>query len=120
MERIAAGPRGLRAALHGAALLELGVFGFGLLEDGDVGVGVFPEGEKVLVGGARFRGVAGESIRACQAKTRQRSDDRVTDDAWVLDDFLEFRGCRRALFELEIGEPAQIDGNEIEARGDST
>jgi hypothetical protein len=36
-------------------LLELGVFGFGLLEDGDVGVGVFPEGEEVLVGGARFR-----------------------------------------------------------------
>jgi len=30
------------------------VLGFRLLQDGDVGVGVFPEGEKVVVGGARL------------------------------------------------------------------
>jgi hypothetical protein len=39
-------------------LLQLCVFGFGFFQDWDVGVGVFPEGEKVLVGDAGFRGFA--------------------------------------------------------------
>ena len=37
--------------------LQLRVLGFGLLQDGDVGIGVFPQGQKILVGGACFGGV---------------------------------------------------------------
>ena len=53
-----------------SVLLQLGVFGFGLLKDRHVGVGVFPESEKVLVLGSRFRGVTLHRIRPRQPEMR--------------------------------------------------
>ena len=100
-------------------LRELGVFGFGLLEDRDVGVGIFPEGKKILIGGARFCGLAGEYIGSCKSQVRQRSCDRVAGDARMVDDFLEFGDRLWALLQLEVGQAAQINGNEIEPRGNS-
>jgi len=43
---------------HGRSL-QPGILDFGLFQDGNIGVGVFPEGEKVLAGGAGF----GEGVR---------------------------------------------------------
>jgi hypothetical protein len=40
--------------LGGRRLLQLRVLRLGFLQDRDVGVGVFPEGEEILVSGARF------------------------------------------------------------------
>ncbi len=42
--------------------LQLPVFRPGFAQDGDVGVGVFPQREEIIVGGARFGGVALESV----------------------------------------------------------
>ena len=44
-----------------------------MLEDRCVGVGVFPEGEKILVGGAGFRGVCVEDIGPGKSEVRERA-----------------------------------------------
>ena len=49
-------------------LLQLRVLRLGLLQDGDVGIGVFPEGKEILIGGAAFGCVAGDSIGAGKAE----------------------------------------------------
>jgi hypothetical protein len=70
-------------------LLQLRVLRLGFLQDGDVGVGVFPEGQKILVSGLGFRGVAGEDISAGKAEMRQRTQRKVDDYAAVVRKLLE-------------------------------
>jgi len=81
-------------------LRELGVFGFGLLEDWDVGVGIFPEGEKILVGGAGFRGVTGQGVGAGEFEMSQGADEAIADQPAMVEDFLKFGGRGGSLFRL--------------------
>jgi len=43
------------------ASVQFGIFGVGLFQNGNVGIGVLPQGEKVLIGEAAFRLIAGKS-----------------------------------------------------------
>jgi len=116
--------------------LQFRVFRLSLLQDGDVGVGVFPEDEEVLVGGAglgeggawerghlarsllfptggrdaRAPSYAGfQCVRSAQAQVRQRADRLVQDDARVVENFLEFGGCRGTLVRGQVRLAPQVD-----------
>ena len=71
-----------------------------MLEDGDVGVGVFPEGEEILIGGAGFCGVAGESVGAGEFEMSQGADEAIGDKAAMVEDFLKLGGRGGSLFRL--------------------
>ncbi len=53
--------------------LQLRVLRLGLLQDGDVGVGIFPEGKKILIGGAGFGRIPLKRVGASKAELRQRT-----------------------------------------------
>ena len=116
--------------------LQFRVFRLSFLQDGDVGVAVFPEDEEVLVGsaglgegGAWERGHLARSllfptggrdarapsyagfqcVRSAQAQVRQRADRLVQDDARVVENFLEFGGCRGTLVRGQVRLAPQVD-----------
>ena len=53
--------------------LQLRVLCLGFFQDGNIGVGIFPESEEVLVGHARFGGVAFESVGSADLQMRERA-----------------------------------------------
>src|SRR5712692_776521 len=93
------------------ALLQLGVLGLGLLQDWDVGVGVFPLGEEILVGGACFGRVTLQSVGASKTESGQGCVGRSTDGRLVIENFLKLGSGLWALFELDIGQAAQVGGD---------
>src|SRR5260370_12982771 len=99
------------------ALVECGVFGVGLFQNGNVGIRVFPQGEKVLVGGAGFGLIAGESVSAGDAQVGKNADDFVGDDTGPIENFLKFRGSSKTLARCEAGGAAQVGGIKEEIDG---
>src|SRR5712692_4556698 len=74
--------------------LQLRVLFLGFLQNGDVGVGVFPEGEKVLTGGAALCGVAGEGVGASETEMCECPQREIQDDTAMIEEFLELgSGC---------------------------
>src|SRR6266581_907759 len=112
--------------------LQLGVFRLGLLKDRDVGVGVFPKGEEILVGGLCPGLISRQSQRSAQLQMRQCAYRVGTDDAAVVENFLEFRsgfgtvsgGQVRLATHIDRIEPAEerveVDwrNGEVEGGGD--
>ena len=98
----------MRVRFQSAALLQPRILRFGLLEDGDIGIGVFPEGEKILVGGFGFGGVALQGVGAGEAEMRQGTMLVVKNDARVSKDILKIRGGIFAETQAELCESAQV------------
>ena len=73
-----------------AGLLKLRVFRFCSDEDGNVRICVFPKREEILIGGAGFRGVALQHVRAGKAEMRERADGFGQHSPTMVEDFLEF------------------------------
>ena len=90
-------------------LLQLRVLRFGFFEDGNVGVGVFPEGEEVLVAGARFRGVAQQGIGSSQLEMGQRAQGKINRHAPVVDHFLELDSSLLPLPSPQVRPSPDID-----------
>src|SRR4029077_831607 len=77
-------------------LLQLCVFGLGGDENGNVRVGVFPEGEKILIGGVGFYGVALDGIGSADLEMCECADGFIGHDPAMSENFLELRsgfGC---------------------------
>ena len=83
----------------------------GLFQDGNIGIGIFPQRKEILVRGARFRVVTGESICAAQAELGQRRVRAVPGYAFVVENFLEFGGRLDSLLHLQISKAPQIWGD---------
>ena len=78
-------------------LIKLRVLRFGSDEDGNVRVGVFPEGEKILIGGLGFCGVALQRVGAGEAEMRESADWFADHQTGAIQDSLKLGGCQFAL-----------------------
>src|ERR1700685_4243419 len=76
---------------------QLCVFGLGSDEDGDVRIGVFPERKKVLVCHPGLRNVMRNRVGSRELKMSQRSRHKISHDALVIEQPLEFGGRGRAI-----------------------
>jgi len=90
-------------------LLQFRVLRLDLLQDGNVGVGVFPEGEKILIGGAGFRGVGLQDKGTGKAEVREGADGLINDYASPMDDFFKFHRSFSPHLSGEIRGAAHID-----------
>src|SRR5581483_6423911 len=93
-----------RAIRAGSQLRELRL---GLLQDGNVGIGVFPQREEVLIGGARFGGVALERVGAGETESRQGACREIQRDSRMLKDLLIFSGRLFSLASHQVRFAAQ-------------
>jgi|SRR5579863_4982067 len=103
----------MRAIGGGNRLLQLRVLPLGFFQDGDVRVGIFPGSEEILISGASFRAVSGQSIAAAQAKPGECDVWRGTISCPMLNDLLELGRGLGALFVAEVGQAAKISGHSI-------
>src|SRR4029077_7115607 len=91
-------------------LAEGGVLGLGLFQNGNVGIRVFPQGEKVLVGGAGFRLVARERVGTSDGEVGKRANDFVGDHAGPVENFPKFNSRGGTLPSGQAGSASQISG----------
>src|SRR6266850_7610051 len=96
-------------------LLQLCVFCLCFEKDRNVGIGVFPEGEKILVGGARFGCVALHRVATTQLEMSQRTDGFIGHDPAMVEDFLKLCCRFAALTRGKIGFSSYIDRIQVGA-----
>ena len=77
-------------------LTQFRVLGLGGDQDGDIWVGVFPGREKGLVCRGRVGSVVGNRIGPRELKLGERSGHKISHDALVIEQLLEFDGRGRA------------------------
>src|ERR1700689_4218307 len=82
---------------------QLCVFGLGSDEDGDVRIGVFPERKKVLVCHRVFRNVMRSRVGSRELKMGQRTHHKISHNAMVIEQFLEFGGRALAIVHADEG-----------------
>jgi hypothetical protein len=77
--------------------LQLSVLRLGFLQDGDAAVGIFPEGQKILIGGADFGGVSRMGVKRGRPNQASGAPWKVHHQSSVADESLgirlPLRGC---------------------------
>src|SRR5262249_13994739 len=97
-------------------LLQSCVLGPGLFQDGNVRVGVFPDGEEILIGGARFGLVACHCVGARQAEVSQAVHGRQWRHTRMINDFVKLPNGLRPLACCQMGQTTNVGLGEISPR----
>ena len=82
----------------------------GLLQNGDVGVRVFPECEEILVARPGLVGIPLQNVGLSQTLVSQGSEQRVQNDASIVENFLKFESCVLSLAAGEVSLAAKVGG----------
>jgi hypothetical protein len=89
---------------------KLRVFRFGSNEDGNIRVGLFPETEEILICRLGFGSVALQNIGASEAEMGERPCRTIPQQPAMVQDFLEFCDCGRALLCAQVRFGANVNG----------
>src|SRR5277367_2136541 len=99
------------------SISELGVLGLGLLVDRNVGIGVLPQIQERLVGFPRSGFIALHFLCTGKLQPRQGSRDMSHAKTGIVDHLLELSRGRSAIAKLQIRQPTDVGGVQIDGSG---